>query len=72
MPDDPQPVINWYRVLSFAVAVLSGIAAFSIVPPDVTPWLSLAAFVVSLAITYFFPGSNQAARLGDKFGKGQG
>ncbi len=63
MPEqDPQPVVSLFRVLTFVMMVLSGLTAFSVVPESASPWLSLAAFVVSTGLTVFFNGaSNQVA-----------
>lgn len=64
MADDPQPQISIYRVLTFVMMLLSGLTAFSVVPADFAPWLSLGAFVVSTGLTVFFNGS--ASSLTDK------
>ena len=66
---DPQFVITPYRVFTFILSVLTGIVTFSIVPADIVPWIGAAAFVVSMALTVFFPTSEQAKSLGKRFGK---
>jgi hypothetical protein len=60
---DPIPVINLYRVLTFVMMLLSGLTAFSVVPAAVAPWLSLAAFVVSTGLTVFFNGASVTQRV---------
>lgn len=66
---DPKFVVTPYRVFTFILSVLTGIVTFSIVPADIVPWIGAAAFIVSMALTVFFPTSEQAKALARRFGK---
>jgi hypothetical protein len=59
MPD-PEPVLNWYRVLTFIVACCSALALMDVIPATIKPWLVVVSMVISLALTVFFKVSEAA------------
>lgn len=71
---DPQPVLNWYRVCTFVVAACSALALMDVIPATVKPWLVVVSMIISLALTVFFkvneaamPDPSVARRVADKF-----
>lgn len=53
MPD-PEPVVNWYRVLTFLSFIASSLLALEMIPAEIKPYLVIALIVISGALTIFF------------------
>ena len=76
MPD-PQPVLNWYRVLTFVVTVCSGLMLFTVIPQNIKDLLPIVTFVIGAGLTVFFkvgetamPNPSIARRVVDKVSGG--